>query len=75
MTLQEIYQLIDKLSADEMRQLQEYIKRRQHEEDKERARKIMAAFDEMREGLTEEQLDQIEWAVNYKYIEPDQDLD
>jgi hypothetical protein len=73
MTLQEMYQLIDKLSADEMRQLQEYIEQRQREEARERARAFMEAVEEMREGLTEEQLAQIEWAINYKYVEPPDD--
>jgi uncharacterized protein YceH (UPF0502 family) len=44
------------------------------EEDVEtRIAKLNEAFAELREGLTQEELDDIVWAMNYKYVHPDLD--
>jgi hypothetical protein len=55
-----MYQLIDKLSADEVRKLQQYIERRLW----------VQQFDEavlaLREGLTQEQIEEIVEAINIR---------
>jgi hypothetical protein len=71
MTLQDMMKAVEDLSPDEMRQL------RQHIEQKERERQpeldmdaIEQVFDDLREGFSEEDLDQLEWAMNVEHIEP-----
>jgi preprotein translocase subunit SecA len=75
MTLEQLYEQINQLTDEELSQLQDYVKRRLRQEEQARAKAILEAFADMREGLTEAQLDQLEWAINYRYVEPDDDRD
>jgi len=67
MALANLLKEVDRLSQEELQQLQEHIARR-------RRMARLKAFDEaiaaLREGLTEEQIDEIEQAMNAEYIEP-----
>jgi hypothetical protein len=73
--LSDLYAAIDRLNPDEFRQLRAYID--QHampprivEDTQTRATALKAALAEIREGLSEEDLDEMTWAMNYEYIEP-----
>lgn len=70
MSLEQLLHQIDQLTGDELRQLQEHIERRRREAAEERVR----AFDEvvaaLREGLTEQEIEEIIAAINAEYIEP-----
>lgn len=77
MTLQEIKEAVDRLRPDELRELREYLDQRESIERTgqelspvERARRLNEAFDQLREGLTEQQLKEITDAINAEYIEP-----
>lgn len=69
MSLEQLLQQVDQLTEDELRQLQEHVERRRREAAEARSEKLMRAFEELREGLTEEQLDMLEWALKYKCVE------
>ncbi len=76
MMLDNLYQVIDDLSADDLDALSEYIEQqREHRRlaqytAEERIQKIEAAFAELREGLTVEQIAEITEAMNSEVIEP-----
>jgi hypothetical protein len=67
MSLQEIYKLIDELSPEERAQVKEYASNTVMTQANVDA--IIALAAEIREGMTEEQLDEMEWAMNVEYIE------
>ena len=68
MTLQDMMKAVDSLTPDEMRQLREHI------EQKERTQHspgldinaIEQVFDDLREGFSDEDLDELEWAMNLR---------
>jgi hypothetical protein len=77
MTLQDVMKAVDSLSPEELRELRTYLDQREstvhpaHEiSSEERARRLDQAFEQLREGLTQEQLDEITEAMNAEYIEP-----
>jgi hypothetical protein len=80
MTLQDVMKAVDRLSADELRELRRYLDQRESTAaleltPDERARRLDKAFEQLREGLTQEQLDEMTGAMNAEYIEPfDEDL-
>lgn len=82
MTLQEVKQVVDRLSPEELRELREYIEQREGTNwpaseltPEERARRLDEAFEQFRAGLTQAQLDEITEAMNAEYIEPfDEDV-
>ena len=74
MTLQELYQTVRRLSPEERAQLRAYL-----EQDdvpvhtlspEERARKLDAAFNQLCEGLTSEDIEEMTEAMNSEYVEP-----
>jgi hypothetical protein len=77
MSLQEAIKVVEQLSPEELRQLRAYLDEREantHIEldlsPAERARRLNEAFDQLREGLTEEELEEMSAAMNEEYIEP-----
>jgi hypothetical protein len=71
MTLDKLKEAIDQLSADERQHLREYIE--QHETPSTKKldmRALDQVFAELREGFSEEDLDELEWAMNVEYVEP-----
>ncbi len=76
MTLQEIQTAIDALSLDDIKQLRLYLGQREAQlrpgrgkTPQERIRLLHEAAAEIREGLTQEQLNEMTAAMNTKYIE------
>ena len=74
-TLQEVIQAVEQLSPEERAELRAYLDRHEAEapptlSPEERARKLDEAFARLREGLTQEQLDEMTAAMNEEYIEP-----
>jgi hypothetical protein len=77
-TLQDVIQVVDKLSPEELRQLRAYLDQLegtpvppvQDMTPEERARRLDAAFEQLREGLTQAELDEMTEAMNAEYIEP-----
>jgi DNA-binding protein H-NS len=76
MMLDNLYQVIDDLSTDDLDTLSEYIERQREQRRlaqytaEERIQKIEAAFAELREGLTPEELDEITEAMNREVVGP-----
>ncbi len=76
MMLDNLYQVIDDLSADDLDALSEYIEQKREQRrlaqytTEERIQKIEAAFAELREGLTPAELDEITKAMNSEVVEP-----
>lgn len=70
-TLDEVLKVVDTLSKDELRVLQDYVEQRQREASgSSKSARLNAVLDAMREGLSEEDLDEIEWAMNVEYVDP-----
>lgn len=74
MTLNEILKAVDELSPDERRQLRDYLDQQEQPAQEHRAgtmdiNALMRAVDEFREGLTEEELDEMIALMNEEYIE------
>lgn len=69
MTLANLLKEVDRLSEEELQKLQAYIDRRRRETAKARADALMEAIDKLREGLTEEQIEEMEQAMNAEYAE------
>lgn len=72
MTLQDMLKAVDDLSPEEMRLLREHIEQKEREQ---RQPKLDLAaleqvFADLRAGFSEEDLDELEWAMNVEYIEP-----
>ncbi len=82
MTLQEVIKVVDTLSPDELRELRTYLDQREGTVQpalelapEERARQLNEAFERLREGLTQKQIDEMTEAMNAEYIEPfDEDV-
>jgi GAF domain-containing protein len=74
MTLTEMIEAVDRLSADQLRQLREYIQLREQQEKLEAGTlnmsALLAGLEQLRAGLTEEQYREIERAMNEEYVEP-----
>ena len=73
--LSEIYQAIDQLNRDEFRKLRAYIEQRPEppqivEDPQTKIAALRDAFAKIREGMSQEELDEMIWAMNYEYIEP-----
>jgi hypothetical protein len=76
--LDELMRAVDELSDEELRQLRDYVNQRHtsDEEDTElragtmNVDALMRAVDEIREGLTQQELDEMIAAMNEEYIEP-----
>jgi hypothetical protein len=71
MTLQDVMKAVDQLSPDELRELREYIERRESSPEPvpeltpaERIRRLDAAVDAIREGMTQAELDDMTAAMN-----------
>jgi hypothetical protein len=82
MTLQEVIKVVDTLSPEELRELRTYLDQREGTVQpalelapEERARQLDEAFERLREGLTQKQIDEMTEAMNAEYIEPfDEDV-
>ncbi len=77
LNLQEVKEAIDHLSREELRELREHVENRFVEiltehpvSPEERIRRLDAAAKAMREGLTKEEWEAVEQAMNEEYIEP-----
>lgn len=70
MTISDLLNAVDTLSAEELVMLRERLEQRQHHIAGETPDQLEHALDRLREGLTDEQLDQIEWAMNIEIIQP-----
>lgn len=76
MTLADVMKAVDQLSPEEIRQLRNYLDKRETQNQhqnlsaEERIRLLDEAFDRLREGLTEAELKDITEAINAEYIEP-----
>lgn len=70
MTLNEMIQALDRLSAEELVQLREHIAQREREAIERKIEEFDRVVEALREGLTNEQLDLIEWAMNVEFIQP-----
>jgi GAF domain-containing protein len=74
MTLTEMIEAVDRLSADQLRQLREYIQLREQQEKLEAGTlnmsALLAGLEQLRAGLTEEQYREVERAMNEEYVEP-----
>ena len=70
MTLKEIYRAVDELPVDDLDALRDYIEQRKRQTAIQRLRSGLTA---LREGLTENEIQQIEQAMNTKII-PEVDL-
>jgi hypothetical protein len=70
-TLAKVVQLIDQLTPAEKQALREHLNQIDSPDEgapEERIAKLNEAIDAMREGLTSQQLDELEWAMNYEFI-------
>lgn len=75
-SLHDLYRTLDRLNDEELDQVQAYINQRRAQPqiaDEDVQAKIAAlheAFAEIREGMTQEELDEMIKAMNSEYIEP-----
>lgn len=77
-TLQDVMKAVDRLSLEELRQLRAYLDQlegtpvspAQDMTPEERACRLDTAFEQLREGLTQAELDEMTEAMNAEYIEP-----
>jgi hypothetical protein len=69
MTQEEIKRELDstQLSEEDLRNLREHIERLER---RKQAKALLAALDELVEGLSEDQLHEMEQAINMEYIKP-----
>jgi hypothetical protein len=69
MTLEDIKRELDSihLSEEELRNLREHIERLER---RKQAKTLLAALDELVEGLSEDQIHEMEQAINVEYIKP-----
>ena len=82
MTLQDVKKAIDHLSPEERRELREYLEQRESNEPsvpvlspEERIRRMDAAVETIRAGMSQAELDDMTAAMNAEYIEPfDEDV-
>ncbi len=69
-TLQEVLKAVDTLTPDELVELQHYVEQRQQTTPMSKAAALEAAIDALRDGLTDADLDEIEWAMNVEFTKP-----
>lgn len=74
MLLEEVTKAVDRLSLNELRQLQQYIQGREQQIEL-RAETVnmdalLSALEDIRAGLSEDEFPEIEQAMNEEYIEP-----
>jgi len=69
MTLEQLLQEVNQLTEDELRRLQEYVEQKRLIAAKDRTDQLIQGFDKLREGLSEKQLEELEWAMNVEYVE------
>lgn len=70
MTLHDVMKAVDELSSEDLRVLHHYIEQRQQTSATDKSTALSAVIAAMREGLSEQDLDEIEWAMNVEYIQP-----
>lgn len=78
MTLDELKRAVDRLSGEEFRQLRDYVNQRAAHKQADTELRIgtmnvdtlMQAVEQIREGLTEEEIETMVAAMNEEYIEP-----
>lgn len=77
MTLQDVIKAVDRLSPEELRELRSYLDQRESTDQytheltpEERIRRMDAAVEAIREGMTQEQIDEMIEAMNAEYVEP-----
>ena len=81
-TLQDVKKAIDRLSPEERRELREYLEQRESNEPstpilspEERIRRMDAAVETIRAGMSQAELDDMTAAMNAEYVEPfDEDV-
>lgn len=66
MTLEQLFQAVDHLSYEELRELHEYVERRRREATEARVKAFDEAVAALQEGLSEEEIEEIVAAINYK---------
>jgi hypothetical protein len=73
-SFRDILQAVDQFSPDELRNLREYIQRREQQIDLRAGtlniEALLRGLEEMRAGLSDEEFREIERAMNEEYIEP-----
>lgn len=70
MTFEEVLQVVDQLNDEERQRLHQYLDQQVHPlSAEERIRRLNAAMDAMRDGLSQEEIDEMTAAMNEKYIE------
>jgi hypothetical protein len=77
MTLQEVIKVVDTLLPEELRELRTYLDQREGTVQptpelapEERSRQLDEAFERLREGLTQKQIDEVAEAMNAEYSQP-----
>jgi len=69
-TLDELLKVVDTLSPEELSELQNYVQQRQQSTTTDKATALKAAIAALRNGLSEQDLDEIEWAMNAEFVKP-----
>jgi DNA repair exonuclease SbcCD ATPase subunit len=79
--MQALFHTIEQLSPAELEQVRQFVEERRDqlqqirlptdEEVEARINALHEAFAELREGLSEQDLQEISWAMNYEYVDPD----
>lgn len=74
MVLRDVMKAVDRFSADQLRQLREYIQQREQQIELKAGTlntdELLEGLAEMRAGLTEKEFNEIARAMNEEYIEP-----
>ena len=71
MSLDELLRAIEDLSPDDLRRLREYLEERTYRlSETTQAGALEEALSALRDGLTDKQLDQLEWAMNVETVQP-----
>lgn len=70
MSIHDLLRAVDTLTADELRLLHERVEQRQLDIASKMPGALDHALDMLRSGLSDEQLNQIEWAMNLEIIQP-----
>ncbi len=66
MTLTQLLQAIDSLTAEELQELREHLEQRQRAA---AAETLVRALDDLREGLSDADLARLEWAMNVEVVQ------
>lgn len=72
MTLDELMKAVDTLSGEELRQLRDYVNQRHAHKfsPEQRIQMLDEASNAIREGMTQEELDEMIAVMNEEYVEP-----